>query len=114
MKWRPPSIATTDGSPDHCWSEVVLRKPIRSRKWWPPSREKPTPVAEARRRVAGEKKNPDASFQSTITEPSAAAAIADSDCPAATSSCGLAASTFEPNAGFAAIAGWAAAAPADG
>jgi hypothetical protein len=39
MKCAPPSIDTTVGSPDHCWSGFGLRSPTRSVNERPPSAE---------------------------------------------------------------------------
>src|SRR6266545_2804337 len=73
-----PSMATMEGSPDHCWAGSSLGRPVRSLKVAPPSFEYPTPVSEPRRTVESWNRNPVASFQPTSTrfcEPDVTAAI---------------------------------------
>src|SRR6185312_3701675 len=96
MKWAPPSIETTLGSPDHCWSGFGLRRPTRSVNERPPSVEYPTPVRDACSRLPCRNANPVASFHAAMTWPDADAAIAVSLCPPSRSSFTSAASTFVP------------------
>src|SRR5207249_11904495 len=92
------SMATTVGSPNHFWAELLLGSPTRSCQMAPPVPDQPIPVSEPCFPMAGVRK-PVASFHAASTF-GPVAAMAVSLWPEARSSFGSAASLLVPNVGW--------------